>query len=65
MPTKGLSDTDYAKALAYYVLRERIPINPAWKGNSNQIYPLTACLNYMMDFTVSPETVNAYFGRRD
>ncbi len=65
MPTEGVGDVDYAKALAFYILRERIPVNPAWKGNSNQIYPLTACLNYMTDFIASPETVNAYFGRRE
>jgi hypothetical protein len=65
MPTEGVNDIDYAKALAHYILRERIPINPSWQGNSNQIYPLSACLNYMLDFTVTPQTVNAYFGRRD
>jgi len=65
MPVEGVKDLEYAKVLAYYILRERIPINPTWPGSSNQIYPLSACLNYMLDFTVSPETVNAYFGRRD
>lgn len=65
MAVEGVSDVEYAKVLAYYIMRERIPINPTWPGSSNQIYPLSACLNYMLDFTVTPDTVNAYFGRRD
>ncbi len=64
MPAGGVSDIDFAKALAFYVLNERIPIYPAVKG-INQIFPLAACKNYMLDFTVSPQTVNSYFGRRD
>jgi len=65
MPVEGVNDIEYAKVLAYYILRERIPINLTWRGSSNQIYPLSACLTYMLDFTVSPQTVSAYFGRRD
>jgi hypothetical protein len=26
---------------------------------------LSACMDYMLDFTVDPQTVNSYFGRRD
>jgi hypothetical protein len=64
MPGEGVRDLEFAKALAFYVLNERIPIFPAAR-NANQIFPLAACENYMLDFTVSPRTVNSYFGRRD
>lgn len=64
MLVDGVSDLDYAKALAFYVLGERLPINPAIQG-TNQIFPLAACQNYLLDFTPNTETVNSYFGRRD
>jgi hypothetical protein len=64
MSGDGIRNIDYAKALAFYILSERIPINPALMG-ANQIYPLSACLDYMLDFTVEQRTVDSYFGRRD
>ena len=64
VPMEGVSDSDYAKALAFYVLSERLPIDPAIQG-ANEIYPLAVCRNYLLDFTADNDTVNSYFGRRD
>jgi hypothetical protein len=64
IPVDGVSDSDYSKALAFYVLSERLPINPAVQG-TNEIFPLAVCKNYLLEFAASQQTVNSYFGRRD